>query len=140
LASDEEDVEDLCAVEQIEEILRATYERKTGGPRERTEGKTLIHVSVSVEPITPCVTNTPIRKPPFRQPNFRGRKIVGSTSSQGVATRGSSSGSSSQVSTPHRGISSSFRMTGHDPTIKLPEFTGEASEDPEKHLFICEKI
>jgi hypothetical protein len=31
-------------------------------------------------------------------------------------------------------------MTGHDPTIRLPEFKEEALEDPEKHLFICEKI
>jgi hypothetical protein len=31
-------------------------------------------------------------------------------------------------------------MTGHDPTIWLPEFWGEALEDPEKHLFINEKI
>jgi hypothetical protein len=31
-------------------------------------------------------------------------------------------------------------MTRHDPTIRLPEFKGETSEDPEKHLFIYEKI
>jgi hypothetical protein len=31
-------------------------------------------------------------------------------------------------------------MEGHDPMIILPKFWGEASEDPEKHLFICEKI
>jgi hypothetical protein len=31
-------------------------------------------------------------------------------------------------------------MARHDHTIKLPEFKGEVSEDPEKHLFICEKI
>jgi hypothetical protein len=36
LESDEEEVEDLRAVEQIEEILHATYERKTRGPREGT--------------------------------------------------------------------------------------------------------
>ena len=33
LESDEEEVEDLRAVEKIEEILRTTYERKIGGPR-----------------------------------------------------------------------------------------------------------
>ena len=33
LASDEEEVEDLWAVEHIEENLHATYERKTRGPR-----------------------------------------------------------------------------------------------------------
>jgi hypothetical protein len=31
-------------------------------------------------------------------------------------------------------------MTGHDPTIRLPKFWGEASEDPKNHLFICENI
>jgi hypothetical protein len=31
LESDEEEVEDLCAMENIEEILHATYERKTRG-------------------------------------------------------------------------------------------------------------
>jgi hypothetical protein len=31
-------------------------------------------------------------------------------------------------------------MVGHDPTTRLPEFKGEASEDPKKHLFIYEKI
>jgi hypothetical protein len=31
-------------------------------------------------------------------------------------------------------------MESHDPTIRLPEFKGEASEDPKKHLFICENI
>jgi hypothetical protein len=32
LESDEEEVEDLLDVEQIEEILHTTYERKTRGP------------------------------------------------------------------------------------------------------------
>jgi hypothetical protein len=31
-------------------------------------------------------------------------------------------------------------MAGHDPMIRLPEFWGEASEDPEKNLFIYENI
>jgi hypothetical protein len=31
-------------------------------------------------------------------------------------------------------------MEGHDPTIRLLEFRGEASKDPEKNLFIYEKI
>jgi hypothetical protein len=37
LGSDEEEVEDLCAVGQIEEILRTTYERKTRGQGSNTE-------------------------------------------------------------------------------------------------------
>jgi hypothetical protein len=63
LASDEEEVEDLRAVEQIEEILCTTYERKMRGPREGREGINPIHINVSVEPINPCVTNTPKRTP-----------------------------------------------------------------------------
>jgi predicted SprT family Zn-dependent metalloprotease len=39
LASDEEYVEDLWVMKQIEEILCATYERKTRGPREETGGR-----------------------------------------------------------------------------------------------------
>jgi hypothetical protein len=53
-------------VDQIKEILCMTYERKTRGPREETEGRTLIHISVSVETINPCVANTPKITPLFR--------------------------------------------------------------------------
>jgi hypothetical protein len=94
-----------------------------------------------VESINPCATNTPIRTPQFRQLDFSRRKTTGTAPNQGVETGGASSGSSSQVSTPCRGSSSSqFKMAGHDPTIRLPELRGEVSEDPEKHLFICENI
>jgi hypothetical protein len=110
LASDEEEVEDLRAVEHIEEILHATYERKTRGPRVEIEGNTLIHINVSMEPINPCVTNTPRRTTPFRQLNFGRRKTTRSTTTQGTTTGGTSSGSISQVSTLHRGRSSTFRM------------------------------
>jgi hypothetical protein len=140
LESDEEEVEDLRVMEQIEEILCTTYERNTRGPRTGREGNNPIHINVNVEPINPCATNTTKRTPSFRQPDFGRRMTIGRTSTQGTTTRGASSGNTSQVSTPHEGNSSTFRMAGHDPTIRLPEFKGEASEDPEKYLFICEKI
>jgi hypothetical protein len=127
-------------VEHIEEIMHATYERKTRGPREGIEGNTPIHISVSVEPINPCANNTPGRNPLFRQLNFGRMNTIGSTSMQGTTTRGANLESISQVSTPRGGNSSSLRMEGHDPTIRLLEFKGEASEEPEMHLFICEKI
>jgi hypothetical protein len=95
---------------------------------------------MSVWNINPCAPNTPKRTPPFRQLNLGRRKTTESTSTQGRTTRGESSISISQVSTSHGGISSRFRMAGHDPTIRLPKFKGEVSEDPEKHLFICENI
>jgi hypothetical protein len=58
LTSDEEEVEDIWAMENIDEILHATYERKMRGKRAGKKGINPIHVSVSVEPITPCATNT----------------------------------------------------------------------------------
>jgi hypothetical protein len=70
LSSDEEEVEDLWTMEKIEEILHTTYERNMRGPRTGREDNNPIHINVSVEPINPCATNTPKRKPPFRQPNF----------------------------------------------------------------------
>jgi hypothetical protein len=63
-------------MEDIEEILRATYERKTRGPRARTEGRNPIHISFSVEPINPCETITPEITPSFRQLNFSGRNTT----------------------------------------------------------------
>jgi hypothetical protein len=140
LVSDEKEVEDLWAMEQIEEILHATYERKTRGPRMGREGSDPIHINVCVEHINPCATNTLKKTPSFRQPNFGRRKIAGSTSTQGTTTRGASSRKTSQVSTPRGGSSSTFKIAGHDPTIRLLEFKGEVSEDPKKHLLICENI
>jgi hypothetical protein len=141
LASDEEEVEDLRAVEQIEEILHTTYERKTRGPRIGGEGSQPIHINVSVEPINPCVTNTPKKTSSFRQPKFREILTARSTSIVGATSGGASSSSISQVSTLHGGGSSSvFRKARHNPTIRLLEFRGEATKDPEKHLLICEKI
>jgi hypothetical protein len=121
LASDEEELEDLQAVEKIEEFLHATYERKTRGQRMGGDGNHPIHINVSVEPINPCVTNTPKRTPPFRQLNFGGSPTTRSTSTLGATTGGAILGSTSQVSTLREGGSSLvFKMEGHDPTIRLP--------------------
>jgi hypothetical protein len=94
-----------------------------------------------VEPTTPCATNTPERTPVFRKLNFSKIKTTRNKSKQGEATGGASSGSNIQISTPHRGSSSTqLKMDGHDPTNMLLEFWGEASKDLENHLFIYEKI
>jgi hypothetical protein len=123
LASDEEEVKDLWIVEQIEEILDATYERKSRAPRIGREGIHPFHINVSMEPINPCVTNTPKRTPLFRQPMFGGSLTTISTSTQGETTRGANSHNLSQISTPCEGGSNSvFGMVGHDPTIRLLDF------------------
>jgi hypothetical protein len=105
LASDEEEVEDLRSMEKIEEILHTTYERKMRGSRVGGESSHPIHINFSVEPINPCATNTPKRKPPFRQPKFGGSSTKGSTYTQEETIGRASSGSTSQVSTPQGGSS-----------------------------------
>jgi hypothetical protein len=73
LVSDEEEVEDLWAMEKIEEILHVTYEKKKIGPGSGTEGETPVQITISVEPTTPCVTHTPEGKKNFRQAIFSRR-------------------------------------------------------------------
>jgi hypothetical protein len=58
LESDEEEVEDIRAMGNIEEILCATYERKTIGQGFDTEEGSPFQIRISVEPTTPCVTKT----------------------------------------------------------------------------------
>jgi hypothetical protein len=106
LERDEEEVEDIQAMENIEEILHIMYERKTGGPRSGTKGRNPIQNTVSVEPTTPCATNTPKKKPVFRKPNFSGRNTTGHTSNKGASTRGAILGSNNQLSTLCGGSSS----------------------------------
>jgi hypothetical protein len=94
-----------------------------------------------VEPITPCATKTSEEEKPVNQQVISGRMIFTGCGSTRNSSRSVSSSSSSQLSTSHEGGSiTNFTMEGQDPTIRLPEFRGEESEDPKKHLFICEKI
>jgi hypothetical protein len=128
-------------VERIEKIWHATYERKIGGPRARTKGRTPIQITVIMELTTPCATNTPEITLMFRQLNFSGRKTTGHTCNRGESTGRAISRINNQLSTPRGGsISTLFKMVGHDPMVRLPEFQREASEDLDKHLFIYENI
>jgi hypothetical protein len=87
------------------------------------------------------VVNTPKRKPPFRQMKFEGSPTARSASTAEAPTGEASSSSTSQVSTPRDGGSSSiFRMEGYNPTIRLPEFQGESTKDRKNNFFICAKI
>jgi hypothetical protein len=94
-----------------------------------------------VEPTTPCASKTYEEEKYVKQQVISDRKIFVGRGSSENSSRSVSSISSSQVSTPHGGGSTkNFTMERVDPTIRLPKFQGEGSEDPEKHLFICEKI
>jgi hypothetical protein len=53
LESDEEEVEDLHATENIEEILHATYDKKTRGQGSNAEEGTPFQIRISVEPMIP---------------------------------------------------------------------------------------
>jgi hypothetical protein len=134
LVRNEEEVGDLWDVYQIEEILRATYERKRRGLGLGIEERNPIRITISVEPTTPCVTNTFERTPMFIKLNFSGRRETRQGSNQGKSIAGASLGCNNELSTSHRESSSTvFKLTRHDPTIRLPEFWGEASKDPENH-------
>jgi hypothetical protein len=71
---------------KIEEILHTTYEMKTRGPRLGTKGKTPVHITISVEPATSYVTNTPEGTPTFSR-----RGEIGHGSNKGQTTRGTRS-------------------------------------------------
>jgi hypothetical protein len=87
------------------------------------------------------VTKTSEEEKMVNQQVISGRRIFTGCGSSGNSRRSISSTSNNQVSTPYGGGSTTnFIMEGVDPTIRLPEFRGEGSEDPEKHLFICENI
>ena len=108
---DEEDVEDIQAMEKIEEIVHVMYEMKIEGPRSGTNGRNPIQNTVSLEPTTPCATNTPEKKIVYRQPNFSGRNTMGHTSNKGASTRGAILGNNNQLSTSCGGSSSTqFKM------------------------------
>jgi hypothetical protein len=75
LESDEEEVEDLCAMGNIEEIMCTTYDIKTRGQGSDVEEGSPFQIRISVEPTTPCATKTSKKKEPFRQPTISSRRI-----------------------------------------------------------------
>jgi hypothetical protein len=91
-----------------------------------------------VEPTTPCATKTSEEEKPINQQVISGRRFfIG----HGSSSRSASSTSSSQVSTLREGgRSKNFTMEEQDPTIRLPDFRGYRSDDPENHLSIYENI
>jgi hypothetical protein len=50
-----------------------------------------------------------------------------------------STSSQSQPTSPGGGTTQNT-MAGLDNTLRMPEFQGVGSEDPEQHLFVCETI
>jgi hypothetical protein len=76
------------------------------------------------------VTKTSEEEKSVNQQVISGRRIFTRRGSSGNSSRSVSSTSNIQVSTPHGGGSiTKFTMARQDPTIRLPEFQGEGSED-----------
>jgi hypothetical protein len=93
LESHEEEVEDLRATGHIEEIICATYNKKTKGQEFGREEDSPFHIRISVEPTTPCVTKKSEKEEPIRQPTIISRRIL-----VGQGTSGKSSGSTNSAS------------------------------------------
>ena len=53
---------------------------------------------------------------------------------------GCTGNNSTQIVVPRRAGTTHSTMVGVDPMIRLPEFHGDGTEDPEKNLFMCERI
>jgi hypothetical protein len=160
LESDEEEVEDLHAVENIEEIMHAIYEINIRGEISNEEEGTPVQIRISVKPTTPCMINTSTKKELFREKVIENhRNLVDQNISEGTSgstenntcsgTSGSTSSNTSGSSSPNnntqivvlRGAGTTHStMEGVYPMIILPKFHGDGSKDPDKHLFVCERI
>jgi hypothetical protein len=69
------------------------------------------------------------------------KALIVSRGSQNSSSQSSGSSASSQSQpTSSRGGTTQNNMAGLDNTLRLPEFQGVGSEDPEQHLFVCETI
>jgi hypothetical protein len=77
LDSDEEEVEDLCAMGKIEEIMHATYERKNRGQGCDIKEGSPFQIRISVEPTTPCATKTSEEEPVSQQVISSRRILIG---------------------------------------------------------------
>jgi hypothetical protein len=60
--------------------------------------------------------------------------VSGGSKNSGSTATNQSQSTSPRVSTTHN------TMEGIDHTLRMPEFQGVGSEDPEKHLFVCNTI
>jgi hypothetical protein len=65
---------------------------------------------------------------------------VQSSSSQNSGSSVQSQSQNQSPPTSPRGGTTQANMVGVDNTLRLPEFKGVGSEDPEQHLFVCETV
>jgi hypothetical protein len=134
LYNDEEEIEDLHSMWKIEDILCATYERKTIGYGSSEEEGSPFQIQISVEPTTPYATKTSEEEKEIKQQVISGGIIF---TRRGSRSRSASSTSSIQVSTLHRGGSSiNFTMARQYPmenkTLEKYEGFGKIQEHVDK--------
>jgi hypothetical protein len=106
------------------------------------------HSPIIEEPVSPiqdesCVESTTPCVSPRSETTFKdlSKSLVVSGGSQKSSSQrfGNNASSQSQPVSPRGGMTHN-NMEGVDNTLRLPEFWGIGSEDPEKHLFVCETI
>jgi hypothetical protein len=68
------------------------------------------------------------------------RAIVVSGGSQRNSHNSGSSATNQSQSTSPRVSTTPSTMEGIDHTLRMPDFQGAGSEDPEQHLFVCDTI
>jgi hypothetical protein len=118
-----------------------------GGEEEEFQSSPVIEEPLSPTQTESCVESmTPCASP---QSEITVEDLSKSliVSQGGQSSSNQSSGSSvqsqsqnqSQPTSP-RGGTTQRNMAGVDNTLRLPEFQGVGSEDPEQHLFVCETI
>jgi hypothetical protein len=116
-----------------------------GGEEEEFQSILIIEEPTSPTQTGSCVESMTLCASPQSEVMFEdlSKEIV--VSQGGSSSSSQNSGSSvqsqnqSQPTSP-RGGTTSNNMVGVDNTLRLPEFQGIGSEDPEQHLFVCEMI
>jgi len=103
---------------------------------------TLTKKELFIEPVTDSQRNIGYQNG-SEGPSGSTNNNVGSGTSGSISsnTSGSSSpNNSTQIVVPRGAGTEHSTMVGVDPMIRLPEFHGDGTEDPEKHLFMCKQI
>jgi hypothetical protein len=113
------------------------------GEEEEFQSSPIIEESLSPTQTGSCVESmTPCASPQSEiTVEDLSKELIVSKGGQSSSNQssGSSAQSQSQPTSP-RGGTTQRNMAGVDNTLRLPEFQGVGSEDPEQHLFVCETI
>jgi hypothetical protein len=113
------------------------------GEEENSQFSPIIEEPVSPTQTGSCVDSMTLCASPRSEITFEdlSKELIVSKGRQSSSSKSSGSNvmSQSQPTLP-RGGTTKNNMAGLDNTLRLPEFQGVGSEDPEQHLLVCETI